>query len=196
MHSTPHFPSATGSKKFYFPETETKYGQTYLCFHLPASEVKAFLTTPVSSQPLSALLTALLPLTRQSNHTPTVTPSASAGSSSSAHRPSASGKRLGSRKYSACSSVVSPSAHCATMQLCDCANVQLRDCATMQVDKVANQLLYTRPYIYKNTFSSAATSSYPNLKKVARTAMYYLYTPNDILSYETSSVATHNPKDQ
>jgi len=72
VHSTPHFPSATGSKKFYFPATETKYGQTYLCFHLPASEV----------------------------------------------------------------------------------------------DKVANQLLYTRPYIYKNTFSSAATSAYPNLKKV------------------------------
>jgi deoxyribonuclease-2 len=72
VHSTPHFPSASGSKKFYFPSTETKYGQTYLCFQLPSSEV----------------------------------------------------------------------------------------------DKVANQLLYTRPYIYKNTFTSSATSTYPNLKKV------------------------------
>ena len=34
LHSTPHFPSPSGSGKFYFPESEIKYGQTFLCMTL------------------------------------------------------------------------------------------------------------------------------------------------------------------
>jgi len=40
VHSTPKFPSSTGSKQFYFPETETKYGQTFLCIKLTAAEIE------------------------------------------------------------------------------------------------------------------------------------------------------------
>lgn len=34
IHSTPHFPSPSGSSKFYFPDGETKFGQTFLCVSL------------------------------------------------------------------------------------------------------------------------------------------------------------------
>jgi deoxyribonuclease-2 len=33
-HSTPKFPSSTGDTQFYFPATETTYGQTFLCMKL------------------------------------------------------------------------------------------------------------------------------------------------------------------
>ena len=33
-HSTPHFPASSGSAEFYFPQTEIKYGQTFLCMKL------------------------------------------------------------------------------------------------------------------------------------------------------------------
>lgn len=33
-HSTPKFPASSGSAQFYFPETEIKYGQTFLCMKL------------------------------------------------------------------------------------------------------------------------------------------------------------------
>jgi len=39
VHSTPHFPSASGSSAFYFPETEIKYGQTFLCFSFAVSDL-------------------------------------------------------------------------------------------------------------------------------------------------------------
>ena len=34
LHSTPHFPSSSGKSDFYFPESETTYGQTFLCVTL------------------------------------------------------------------------------------------------------------------------------------------------------------------
>eukprot|EP00939_MAST-03C_sp_MAST-3C-sp1_P001648 g1648.t1 len=34
LHSTPHFPAPSGSGKFYFPEAEITYGQTFLCMTL------------------------------------------------------------------------------------------------------------------------------------------------------------------
>lgn len=39
LHSTPHFPSPSGSGKFYFPEAEITYGQTFLCMTLKDGEV-------------------------------------------------------------------------------------------------------------------------------------------------------------
>ncbi len=33
-HSTPKFPASTGDTQFYFPQTETAYGQTFLCMKL------------------------------------------------------------------------------------------------------------------------------------------------------------------
>jgi len=39
VHSTPHWPSSDGHKEFYFPETETEYGQTFICIQITASQV-------------------------------------------------------------------------------------------------------------------------------------------------------------
>eukprot|EP00039_Didymoeca_costata_P024816 m.11579 g.11579 ORF g.11579 m.11579 type:complete len:366 (+) comp4480_c0_seq1:117-1214(+) len=39
LHSTPRFPSSDGEPKFYFPENEIKYGQTFLCMSLELSDV-------------------------------------------------------------------------------------------------------------------------------------------------------------
>lgn len=41
VHSTPHWPSASGKAKFYFPERETTYGQTFLCMSLDAAGLEA-----------------------------------------------------------------------------------------------------------------------------------------------------------
>jgi len=38
-HSTPHFPSASGSAQFWFPESETVYGQTFLCMSLGSGDI-------------------------------------------------------------------------------------------------------------------------------------------------------------
>lgn len=37
-HSTPKFPASSGSTQFYFPKTEIKYGQTFLCLQLNSKE--------------------------------------------------------------------------------------------------------------------------------------------------------------
>ena len=39
VHSTPNFPSTSGSSKFYFPEGEVKFGQTFLCMSLAAADL-------------------------------------------------------------------------------------------------------------------------------------------------------------
>lgn len=38
LHSTPKFPDTTGSARFWFPESETTYGQTFLCVTLEGRE--------------------------------------------------------------------------------------------------------------------------------------------------------------
>ena len=37
-HSTPKFPASSGIAQFYFPETEVKYGQTFLCVELDSHD--------------------------------------------------------------------------------------------------------------------------------------------------------------
>jgi len=39
LHSTPKFPSASGRAQFWFPDSETKYGQTFLCMSLSSADV-------------------------------------------------------------------------------------------------------------------------------------------------------------
>lgn len=39
VHSTPHFPSGSGKSGFYFPDSEIKYGQTFLCMSISKSSV-------------------------------------------------------------------------------------------------------------------------------------------------------------
>jgi deoxyribonuclease-2 len=40
LHSTPNFPSSDGKAKFYFPQSEIIYGQTFLCVALGASDIE------------------------------------------------------------------------------------------------------------------------------------------------------------
>eukprot|EP00946_MAST-07B_sp_MAST-7B-sp1_P003710 g3710.t1 len=40
LHSTPNFPSSDGKGKFYFPESEIIYGQTFLCVAIGASDIE------------------------------------------------------------------------------------------------------------------------------------------------------------
>ena len=39
LHSTPHFPAPSGSSKFYFPDGEIKFGQTFLCMTLGSQQL-------------------------------------------------------------------------------------------------------------------------------------------------------------
>lgn len=41
LHSTPHWPASTGKAKFYFPESEITFGQTFLCMSLDRGELDA-----------------------------------------------------------------------------------------------------------------------------------------------------------
>ena len=40
IHSTPHFPAPAGTGKFWFPEKETKFGQTFLCISIGAKDTE------------------------------------------------------------------------------------------------------------------------------------------------------------
>ena len=40
LHSTPNFPSSDGKAKFYFPQSEIIYGQTFLCVAMDASDIE------------------------------------------------------------------------------------------------------------------------------------------------------------
>ena len=39
VHSTPHWPASTGKARFYFPDSEKIYGQTFLCLSLDQGEL-------------------------------------------------------------------------------------------------------------------------------------------------------------
>ena len=39
VHSTPKWPLSTTVKNFYFPDSETKFGQTFLCITLSSSDI-------------------------------------------------------------------------------------------------------------------------------------------------------------
>lgn len=40
LHSTPNFPSSSGLPKFYFPQAEIKFGQTFLCSTIESAQVE------------------------------------------------------------------------------------------------------------------------------------------------------------
>lgn len=51
LHSTPNFPSSDGKGKFYFPESEIVYGQTFLCVAISASEIEDAATQLTYTKP-------------------------------------------------------------------------------------------------------------------------------------------------
>ena len=51
VHSTPQWPLKSTVKQFYFPDTETIYGQTFLCITLSMSDISAVATQLLYNQP-------------------------------------------------------------------------------------------------------------------------------------------------